>query len=268
MASKSLRSLMKDRQLAKRIQHQFAKYDSTGRLTCTICNGLTVKSEALWPSHLSSKPHRLNHQSYQNSMNSNRTTVTTKRKTDEMSGIDEPMSQDKKVRFDGPSTSDGDEEEEHNGQRNETQPKSSSSLPAGFFDDASQAPINIDQQVEEVGDEEDPEWSAFKAALQEPQNQDNSANLFAQASLVAEPILYESGKPSGDNIQDLQQEEIVEEEEEEDPIEKKIREEKEEIMDRIQNEEREQLEADQRVLRMKARVNAFRATRKKKSVAE
>ncbi|KAI9629756.1 hypothetical protein KEM48_012666 [Puccinia striiformis f. sp. tritici PST-130] len=247
MASKSLRSLMKDRQLAKRIQHQFAKYDSTGRLTCTICNGLTVKSEALWPSHFS-KPHRLNHQSYQNSMNSNRTTVTTKRKTDEMSGIDEPMSQDKKVRFDGPSTSDGDEEEEHNGQRNETQPKSSSSLPAGFFDDASQAPINIDQQVEEVGDEEDPEWSAFKAALQEPQNQDNSANLFAQASLVAEPILYESGKPSGDNIQDLQQEEIVEEEEEEDPIEKKIREEKEEIMDRIQNEEREQLEADQRVL--------------------
>ncbi|KAI9626448.1 hypothetical protein H4Q26_017821 [Puccinia striiformis f. sp. tritici PST-130] len=199
MASKSLRSLMKDRQLAKRIQHQFAKYDSTGRLTCTICNGLTL----------------------QNSMNSNRTTVTTKRKTDEMSGIDEPMSQDKKVRFDGPSTSDGDEEEEHNGQRNETQPKSSSSLPAGFFDDASQAPINIDQQVEEVGDEEDPEWSAFKAALQEPQNQDNSANLFAQASLVAEPILYESGKPSGDNIQDLQQEEIVEEEEEEDPIEKK-----------------------------------------------
>ncbi|POV94146.1 hypothetical protein PSTT_16998 [Puccinia striiformis] len=261
MASKSLRSLMKDRQLAKRIQHQFAKYDSTGRLTCTICNGLTVKSEALWPSHLSSKPHRLNHQSYQNSMNSNRTTVTTKRKTDEMSGIDEPMSQDKKVRFDGPSTSDGDEEEEHNGQRNETQPKSSSSLPAGFFDDASQAPINIDQQVEEL--------------------------------IVAEPILYESGKPSGDNIQDLQQEEIVEEEEEEDPIEKKIREEKEEIMDRIQklvflivpsnvlpntnklgtstcidSEEREQLEADQRVRRMKARVNAFRATRKKKSVAE
>ncbi|KAH9445256.1 hypothetical protein Pst134EA_031510 [Puccinia striiformis f. sp. tritici] len=253
MASKSLRSLMKDRQLAKRIQHQFAKYDSTGRLTCTICNGLTVKSEALWPSHLSSKPHRLNHQSYQNSMNSNRTTVTTKRKTDEMSGIDEPMSQDKKVRFDGPSTSDGDEEEEHNGQRNETQPKSSSSLPA----------------VEEVGDEEDPEWSAFKAALQEPQNQDNSANLFAQASLVAEPILYESGKPSGDNIQDLQQEEIVEEEEEEDPIEKKSEKKRKKLWIEFKScEEREQLEADQRVLRMKARVNAFRATRKKKSVAE
>lgn len=34
---------MKDRQLAKRIQHQFAKYDSAGRLTCILCNCLTVR---------------------------------------------------------------------------------------------------------------------------------------------------------------------------------------------------------------------------------
>ncbi|KAA1136434.1 hypothetical protein PGTUg99_031625 [Puccinia graminis f. sp. tritici] len=281
MSSKSLRSLMKDRQLAKRIQHQFAKYDTSGRLTCTICNGLTVKSEALWPSHLTSKAHRLNYQNYQTSVNSHSETTNgsssaptlSKRKPEEMSSenqIDRSGSQEKKVRFDGPSSS-----EENTRESSNINPQSKSSLPADFFDDPSQTPSNLDDQSEEKEEEEeDPEWKAFEAALQDPTTEDTSANLFAQASLIAEPVLYDSGKPAemdselvdGQLLEEQQQEG---EEEEEDPIEKKIREEKEEIMDRIQNEEREQLEADQRVLRMKARVNAFRASRKKitKSIA-
>lgn len=259
---------MKDRQLAKRIEHQFAKYDTMGRLTCTICNGLTVKSEALWPSHLTSKPHRLNYQNHQNHLNSraetNGSSITTlaKRKTDEMSQddpVDGPTFQEKKVRFDGPSS------REDTRESSNTQPPESS-LPADFFDDPSQAPTKVGIQAEE---EEDLEWKAFEAALQEEAGTKNSpANLFAQASVIAEPVLYESEKPSETRISqdpELEDSEMIEgeQEQEEDPIEKKIREEKEEIMDRIQNEEREQLEADQRVLRMKARVNAFRASRKR-----
>jgi len=266
---------MKDRQLAKRIQHQFAKYDSAGRLTCTLCNCLTVKSEALWPSHLSSKPHRLNYQNYQNKAveaqadqkHGSSTPPASKRKPDELSPDNNGL-QGKKVRFDDAS--------EH-GSTPRPSLSTKSSLPADFFDDASQAPTHDqpleedDEQQQQDDEDDDPEWSAFKAALEEPAPEDTSANLFARASMIAEPVLYESvNNPAG--ILPSQEDPGMaeddgppqqEEEEEEDPIEKKIREEKEEIMDRIQNEEREQLEADQRVLRMKARLNAFRASRKK-----
>jgi zinc finger protein 830 len=208
-----------------------------------------VKSEALWPSHLTSKAHRLNYQNYQTSVNSHSETTNgsssaptlLKRKPEEMSSenqIGRAGLQEKKVRFDGPSSS---EENTHEGSN--INPQSKSSLPADFFDDPSQTPTNLDDQSEEKEEEEeeeDPEWKAFEAALQEPTTEDTSANLFAQASLIAEPVLYDSGKPSVSSLDpeivddQTLEEQQQEEEEEEDPIEKKIREEKEEIMDRIQ----------------------------------
>lgn len=260
---------MKDRQLAKRIQHQFAKYDSMGRLTCRLCNGLTVKSEALWPSHLTSKPHRLAHQRHQATLNETNmdssSTSTSKRKPEDLSPDDkagDSPSQEKKVRLNVPSS---DHEDEEPALKSLPKP----SLPADFFDDPSQAP-QLDNQSEGP-EEEDPEWKAFQASLQEPPSEDNSADLFAKASMIAEPVFYQPDQKASSQLpsQDLEDgdpsslEQDHAEEEEEDPIEKKIREEKEEIMDRIQNEEREQLEADERVLRMKARINAFRARRRK-----
>ncbi|MBW0524811.1 hypothetical protein O181_064526 [Austropuccinia psidii MF-1] len=270
MSSKSLRSLMKDRQLAKRIQHQFAKYDSLGRLTCTICLGVVVKSEALWPSHLTSKPHRLNLQRHQSNTNNHLETnpqasSLSKRKPDDPleHHTDADSPQGKKVRFKAPSPTDGNPE---------TPPSETvqSGLPSDFFDDPSQAPDL--SKKEDPSAEEDPEWEAFQAVLN-TSSDDTSANLFAQASQIAEPVFYplnpDSEETSPHNIEIANEIEHGKEEEEveEDPIEKKIKEEKEEIMYRIQNEEREQLEADERVLRMKARINAFRASRKKAAKA-
>lgn len=192
-------------------------------------------------------------------------TSTSKRKPEDLSPDDkagDSPSQEKKVRLNVPSS---DHEDEEPALKSLPKP----SLPADFFDDPSQAP-QLDNQSEGP-EEEDPEWKAFQASLQEPPSEDNSADLFAKASMIAEPVFYQPDQKASSQLpsQDLEDgdpsslEQDHAEEEEEDPIEKKIREEKEEIMDRIQNEEREQLEADERVLRMKARINAFRARRRK-----
>lgn len=202
-----------------------------------------MKSEALWPSHLSSKPHRLNYQNYQNKLEADHklgssTPPASKRKPDELSPDNNGL-QGKKVRFDNVS--------EHGSTPPRPSLPTKSSLPADFFDDSSQAPMHDnpleeDDELQDEADDGDPEWNAFKAALEEPAPEDTSANLFAKASMIAEPVLYESGNhPTG--ILSSQEDPGMaeddgpsqqEEEEEEDPIEKKIREEKEEIMDRIQ----------------------------------
>jgi zinc finger protein 830 len=201
-----------------------------------------VKSEALWPSHLSSKPHRLNYQNYQNSLaansgtNGGATPMPSKRKTDEMSPntrLEGDGVQEKKVRFNHPPSEDP-----------APHPLPKSSLPAGFFDNPALAPTSDDpegEEQEQQEEEDDPEWSAFKAALEEPSSaEDTSANLFAKASVIAEPVLYDFGKPADalssqePGLVDDEEVPNPEEQEEEDPIEKKIREEKEEIMDRIQ----------------------------------
>ncbi|OWF36265.1 zinc finger protein 830-like [Mizuhopecten yessoensis] len=56
-----LRRLMKEKKATvattKRIEHQFAKYNSVDQLVCVICNTV-IKSGQLWPSHLQSRQHK------------------------------------------------------------------------------------------------------------------------------------------------------------------------------------------------------------------
>ncbi|XP_050405307.1 zinc finger protein 830 [Patella vulgata] len=57
-----LRRLMKQTKSSskkeiKRIEHQYAKYNSLGQLLCTLC-GTNIKSELIWPTHLQSKSHK------------------------------------------------------------------------------------------------------------------------------------------------------------------------------------------------------------------
>ncbi|KAG0149203.1 hypothetical protein CROQUDRAFT_131513 [Cronartium quercuum f. sp. fusiforme G11] len=282
MSSKALRSLMKERQLAKRIQHQYAKYDAFGKLICTLCNGLGVKTEALWPSHLTSKQHRLSLQKLKPTSES-QNSPGAKRKSDETTLEDDepqdrdgsplnPLRESKRVKFDSTGPDEEDEDIITSGDQ-----EPSTSLPADFFDDPSQRPRPSSASLEPVDVEtvdDDPEWAAFEASLAAPDTEkEDQSSLFAKASIIVEPVSYvENGTlrnlmqvNAGEMEEPIAEEEVEEEEEEEDPIEKKIREEKEEIMERIQNEEREQLEADDRVLRMKARVLAFRESRKAKA---
>ena len=41
----------------RRVESAFARYTATGHLVCTLCS-LTIKTESLWPAHISSKKHR------------------------------------------------------------------------------------------------------------------------------------------------------------------------------------------------------------------
>lgn len=159
-------------------------------------------------------------------------------------------------------------------------------LPAGFFDDPSQAPPpRADtpplDDVPPAADD-DQEWAAFEATLDEPEPvQAETGEAFSRATVMAEPVMFDAaGAEAG------AEEPEPEEEEEEGPKEtdeeRRIREEKEEIMDRIETcasalfsaslaltlllrEEREQAEADERVNRMKARLDAIRAARQAKA---
>ena len=51
-----VRSLLKNERAARRIQHKYASYSTTGTLLCTACH-LQLKSETLWEGHLRSAGH-------------------------------------------------------------------------------------------------------------------------------------------------------------------------------------------------------------------
>ncbi|CAH7678685.1 hypothetical protein PPACK8108_LOCUS13142 [Phakopsora pachyrhizi] len=262
----ALRSLMKEKKLSnrhnnQRIQHSFSRYDSLGRLNCTICPpGTIIKSETLWAAHLTSKLHRLNQQNSSKTfsqpdidMRSERATGSNQEsnqgkdndgtgKVDEdeesRSGLLQEDHRQKRVRFDGPGPS---------------SPKNS--LPSDFFDDQHQresyensrpTEITVDESDRSL-DMEESQWNEFKTKLlaeetgSEPskaQDPSNRERLFNGATSFSEAIYYTNGVADGIERQidqkDGDPDEKLEEEEEEDLIERRIREEKEEIMDRIQ----------------------------------
>ncbi|RDL36944.1 Uncharacterized protein BP5553_04377 [Venustampulla echinocandica] len=51
-----VRSLLKSERAARRIQHKYASYSTTGTLLCVVCH-LQLKSESLWDGHLRSAGH-------------------------------------------------------------------------------------------------------------------------------------------------------------------------------------------------------------------
>ncbi|KAL9087497.1 MAG: hypothetical protein Q9165_006608 [Trypethelium subeluteriae] len=53
-----VRSMLRAERTARHIDHEDAHYTPGGMLMCKVCE-LPIKSEALWPKHVQSKPHRL-----------------------------------------------------------------------------------------------------------------------------------------------------------------------------------------------------------------
>ncbi|SCV74600.1 BQ2448_7629 [Microbotryum intermedium] len=185
---------------------------------------------------------------------------------------------------------DDDEGEKENGRN---------ALPDGFFTDPSQAPVRSTTTEDEDADpapgteEDDPEWAAFEASLREaPEPATTSTTTStAKATIFAAPVAYEFGAPKvaeeGEEEAEAQEEE--EEETEEERLERWEREQvsstkygvgiqmgylthaflyrlrqREEIMERIEAEEREQLEADSKVTALKRKLEAIKEARKKK----
>jgi zinc finger protein 830 len=59
-----VRSMLKNERAARRIQHKYASYSTSGTLLCTVCR-LQLKSESLWDGHLRSAGHIMRSQKLQ-----------------------------------------------------------------------------------------------------------------------------------------------------------------------------------------------------------
>lgn len=59
-----VRSMLKNERAARRVQHKYASYSTSGTLLCTVCH-LQLKSESLWDGHLRSAGHIMNVQKLQ-----------------------------------------------------------------------------------------------------------------------------------------------------------------------------------------------------------
>lgn len=239
----SLKSLLSSRSLSSRLTHPNAKYDSSARLSCSLC-ATPIKHENLWSSHLVSKGHR------------SKAAAAAK---------EEEKRASKRVKVDAETAAPSATEEQ------DEEDTSASALPDDFYEDKSQqparavaqnedvemsAPTTVEPVVAPVVDDEDDEWASFEASLAPaasfPTPASNSTNGAKQvsATMRAAPVLYEFGAPAvlQEGEQAVEAEDEAEEETEEEKRERESREEREEMMERMDKEVRDQEEVDMRVV--------------------
>lgn len=242
-----LRALMKERKAAsKRIDHPYAKYSNSGQLSCSLCT-IAVKNEVLWPAHLTSKVHRQNVRQQQlaaakadaeaESSTQVSSSVGTKRGAEEDveqgEAGDEATGSAKRVRWE-------DEVQEDEPQQAPEDAATPSGLPPGFFDNPSMAPSQSTNDNTTAGPPlEDDEMAEFEAflATEEPEASTSSAGptvFSAQATISAEEVLFNDdpeGELRGNNDGDEEEDDDEPKESEEDRL---AREEREELMERIE----------------------------------
>lgn len=228
MSNSQLKSLLKNKRTSAQISHQYARYNKSN-LSCSLC-GLQLK-EVQWSSHLISKAHR------------NNVIRDTK------------LQEEAQERGRGKRKHEQDEQEDVGDSAGK---KSKSNLPADFFADPSQAPAprspspELQPEGETPAEEEelDDEWRAFEASLGLSGDSPPPPNPIstAAATFKAAPVLYEFGAPKVIEEGEEEGGELEgEEETEEERRERLDLEEREEIMERIREEERVQAEADEKV---------------------
>jgi zinc finger protein 830 len=238
----SLKSLLSARSQSKQLTHAFAKYDSSSKLSCSLC-ALPLKHESLWSSHLVSKLHR------------SKLAVSNKRAKEE-----EEERESKRIKI----TTDEDramQEEEEEEEEEET-----GGLPDDFYADKSEQPVMLkeveEEEVEEeiIPEEDDDEWASFEAALAPstsaiPLVTKTAIELTTNrvsATLKSAPVLYEFGAPvvlqEGEVDGNEEGEDDVEEETEDEKRERESREEREEMLERMDKEVRDQEEVDEKVV--------------------
>ncbi|KAB5588115.1 hypothetical protein CTheo_8443 [Ceratobasidium theobromae] len=259
--ARSLLRRAKAAESEKRINHPLALYNAAGQLRCGAC-GTAVKPHA-WEGHVISKAHR--------------TQVARLR-------AEEEKEQAKKRKAAENIEVDEDEDDAEGKRRRTAEPESAplvqsqpaGGLPVDFFSDPSQAPVSLgidddDEDQDQVMASEpannpssiDEEFAAFAKAVLQPTLKPNTTDVYEAATVSAEPELVSNvpdGFPAsvlGAENADGEPNEQVEETEEE--KRRRLQEEERElIMDRLRDEEMAQEEADERVVRLKARLEAVR----------
>jgi len=228
-----LRRLMKERAASKRIEHPYARYNNGGNLSCSLCS-LAIKSEVLWPSHLTSKVHRSNVKKEKDAQQELEVQTATssngKRANEDEEMLHDGQDRQKRVRID---------------EAGSQEYAATSSFPPGFFDNPADAPASNDQDMPTSQEnEEDPEWAAFEATLAEedaPQASTSAngpgatASSYASATISAGEVLYGNGQEDEEAAQEgADEEEDENDEPKETEEERRDREEREELMERIE----------------------------------
>lgn len=199
------------------ISDPFASYSSTGGLRCSACNYLTIKHESLWGAHALSKSHRAN--------------VTRIREEELRQAELQRTKEGKRKAVDA-----GADIEEHDG------PLPSNADGGDVKEDA--APESNKARTDTAID---PEWELFKSQMEapEPEPDPSASNYSAGAALEAEAQLISQDDAdlaaAEDGVEEKSKEKIEAEERA-----RKEQEEREEILSRLEEEQRQQDEADQR----------------------
>lgn len=199
-----VRSLLKNERAARRIQHKYASYSTTGTLICLACH-LQLKSETLWEGHLRSAGHKTRVQQLEAELQSAKPSDTTskKRKASEDDGGEDTL-------------------------RKRSKP--TNGLPEGFFDpgmekEASPAihavemqipsrpatpskPTEVAQKVETQVDED--EWAAFEADIATAEAQVTAANdaVISAPAMTAEDIKKRTAEEEYNSRKEKQEAEI------------------------------------------------------------
>ena len=231
-----LRALMRAQKSSNRIQHPYARYNNLGALSCSLCS-LPLKSEVLWPSHLTSKTHRSN-------------LKRVKEEQEKATAAAAVASSSKGLKRQAEPDADNAEDEAAKRARVDTQEErtsddSPSFLPAGFFgnpEDASEANAD-DVGAADPSEPIDEEWAAFEATLQQPEEPlaSTSTGYTTAATITAQPVLFEDdeqedGNGAGQAGNEARDAEVDDHDEEpkETEEERQEREEREELMERIE----------------------------------
>ncbi|KAG8908365.1 hypothetical protein FRB99_007293 [Tulasnella sp. 403] len=267
-----LKAKTKERSAQQTIQHEYAAYNASGQLRCSLCATLIkFNNPTTWKSHLESKGHKAN---------LGKEKGKGKRKADDEMDVD----------------SDGGGKK----RRTDTTTSPEPGFPSDFFSDSTRKlPLADDDDAEDGQDIKqsknppggsgiDDEFEAFERAIRAASSQRAAAQtvsqeVFSRATVVAEPELVDPSTLEADGFPpDVASNtaaaplplaatngqpasgEAQEEETEAQKAKRKEMEEKELIMDRLLEEERAQEEADDRVKSLKARLEAIKRQRERK----
>lgn len=273
-----VRALLKSKRQEQRITHPYASYTLSGQLRCKACD-MIIKYASAWNGHVGSKGHR----TAVAKLKEEEALATLKRKSDELPHGGERENDEapvKKRKLD----------EEDN------QPSGpAANFPADFFSDPTRTlyqhddsdgtdgenelndvklpkpSVQKEPNGKDVDDVINQEWAAFQASILNNDDKEVATReVFERATVVAEPELVDELPPGipesviprraevADPVEPIPAEQPLDEAQ---VIKRRQEEEKELIMDRLDEEERFQEEADERVSVLKARLELIKQRR-------
>lgn len=275
-----VRALLKSKRQEQRITHPYASYTQSGQLRCKACD-MIIKYTSAWNGHVGSKGHRT---AVAKLKEEEEALATLKRKNDELTHGRETENDEAPVK-----------KRKLDEKDNQPSGLAAANFPADFFsdptrklysqddsdgaedgnelDDAKSLKSSVQKEPngKEVDDVINREWAAFQASiLNNNEKEVTTREVFERATVVAEPELVdelppgipESAIPRRAEVADPVEPILAEQPLNEAQVLKRRQEEdKELIMDRLDEEERFQEEADKRVSVLKARLELIRQRR-------